>query len=95
VPKVPDPAQAYKGTKCGNVWDALKWEYRMETAYTGYGLWFFAARGWGDLPQNTATQWPVPFQEMDARRKPFYGFGGGGLSSAAAGNYGLFQGGVY
>ena len=95
VPKVPDPAQSYRGTKCGNMWDALKWEYRMETAYTGYGMWFFAARGWGDLPENTAYQWPVPFQEMDARRKSFYGFGGGGPSSAAAGNYGLFPGGVY
>lgn len=95
VPKVPDPAQAYKGARCGRIWDALKWEYRMETAYTGYGMWFFAARGWGDLPQNTAYQWPVPFNEMDARRQPFYGFGGGGPSSAGPGNYGLFPNGVY
>lgn len=95
VPKVPDAAQSYQGTRCGTLWDALKYEYRMETAYTGYGMWFFAARGWGDLPQNTATQWPVPFQEMDARRQPFYGFGGGGPSSAGPGNYGLFPGGVY
>ena len=95
VPKVPDAAQAYKGTRCGRIWDALKWEYRMETAYTGYGMWFFAARGWGDLPQNTAYQWPVPFNEMDARRQPFYGFGGGGPSSAGPGNYGLFPNGVY
>jgi hypothetical protein len=32
---------------------------------------------------------------MDARRQTFYGFGGGGASSSAAGNYGLFLGGVY
>ncbi len=96
VPRVPAPPYtAPFTTKCGNVWDALKWEYRMETAYTGYGNWFFPARGWGDLPQNTATQWPVPYQEMDARRQAFYGFGGGGPSSSAAGNYGLFPGGVY
>ncbi len=96
VPKVPDPAAGYQNTKCGNVWDALKWEFRMETAYTGYGNWFFPARGWGDLPQYTAIQWPVPYQEMDARAQPFYGFGGqGGASAAAAGNYGLFAGGVY
>lgn len=95
VPKVPDAAQTYRGTRCGTLWDALKYEYRMETAYAGYGMWFFAARGWGDLPQNTAVQWPVPFQEMDARRQPFYGFGGGGPSSAGPGNYGLFPGGVY
>ena len=95
VPKIPDPATNFTSAICGNVWDALKYEFRMETAYTGYGMWFFAARGWGDLPLNTATQWPVPFQEMDARRELFYGFGGGSASSAAAGNYGLFPGGVY
>src|SRR3989442_11512113 len=37
VPRVPDPAQNYQKTKCGNIWEALKWEYRLETAYTGYG----------------------------------------------------------
>jgi hypothetical protein len=97
VPKVPDAAQSYRGSRCGNIWDALKWEYRMETAYTGYGMWFFSSRGWGDLPQYTATQWPVPYNEMDARSQAFYGFGGpGGASASAAGNYGLFQpGGVY
>lgn len=96
VPRVPvAPFTAPFTTACGNVMDALKWEYRMETAYAGYGSWFFAGRGWGDLPQNTATQWPVPYQEMDARRQSFYGFGGGGASSAAAGNYGLYAGGVY
>jgi hypothetical protein len=97
VPQIPAPPYTPGSitTICGNVWDALKWEYRMETAYTGYGNWFFPARGWGDLPQNTATQWPVPYQEMDARRKPFYGFGGGLSSSSGPGNYGLFSGGVY
>jgi hypothetical protein len=97
VPKVPDAAQNYRGWRCGNIWDALKWEYRLETAYTGYGNWFFAGRGWGDLPQYTATQWPVPYNEMDARGQAFYGFGGpGGVAGAAAGNYGLFSpGGVY
>jgi hypothetical protein len=96
VPRVPDAAQNYQGTKCGNIWEALKWEYRMETAFAGYGMWFFAARGWGDLPEGTAVHWPVPFQEMDARREVFYDLGGVGQPGAAArGNYGLFAGGVY
>jgi hypothetical protein len=96
VPRVPDPAQGYKRTKCGTIWDALKWEYRMETAYTGYGMWFFAGRGWGDLPEGTALNWPVPNQEMDARSQPAYGAGGpGGRDAARAGNYGLFLNGVY
>src|SRR6266550_7578506 len=57
VPHVPDAAATagpYKASKCGNLWDALKWEYRMETMYTGYGMWYFAGRGWGDLPEGTA-----------------------------------------
>lgn len=96
VPKVPDIAQGYQGHKCGNVFDALKYEYRMETAYIGYGNWFFPGRGWGDLPEGTAYHWPVPYDEMDTRRQPFYGFGGvGGPSASGPGNYGLFAGGVY
>ena len=96
VPKVPDIAQNYDAYKCGTVWDALKYEYRMETAYIGYGNWFFPGRGWGDLPEGTAVQWPVPFIEMGTRQQPYYGFGGtGGLSASGRGNYGLFAGGVY
>ena len=99
VPHVPDAAAAagpYKASKCGNLWDALKWEYRMETMYTGYGMWYFAGRGWGDLPEGTALYWPVPYQEMDTRRQVFYSSGGvGGVGSAPHGNYGLYAGGVY
>ncbi len=96
VPRVPDPAQSYRATKCGNIWDALKWEYRMETMFTGYGMWFFAGRGWGDLPEGTAVNWPVPFQELQVRGEPIYGLGGKGLPGGAAqGSYGLFLGGVY
>ncbi len=96
VPRVPDAAAAYKRAKCGTIWDALKWEYRLETAYTGYGMWFFAGRGWGDLPQYTAVNWAVPYQEMDTRLESFYGVGGqGGRDAAGAGNYGLFTGAVY
>ena len=99
VPRVPDPAAAagaYKASKCGNAWEALKWEYRMETMYTGYGMWYFAGRGWGALPQGTALYWPVPYQEMDTRRQAFYPSGGvGGTGGAPNGNYGLFSGGVY
>ena len=91
VPRVPDQAQSYRATKCGNIWDALKWEYRIETAYTGYGNWYFPGRGWGDLPEGTAIHWPVPYQEMDTRRQGFHGVGGvGGPGGSGPGNYGLF-----
>jgi hypothetical protein len=96
VPRVPDVATSFQSTKCGNVWDALKWEYRLETAFTGYGNWYFASRGWGDLPEGTALHAPVPWQEMDSRAQAFYPLGGvGAPGGAAAGNYGLFAGGLY
>jgi len=96
VPRVPDAAQSFKKTKCGNIWDALKWEYHIETMYTGYGMWYFAARGWGDLPEGTAINWPVPNEEMLTRVQAFYGLGGvGGQGASGKGNYGLFSGGAY
>jgi hypothetical protein len=98
VPRIPDAAAAipFRASKCGTLWDALKWEYRMETMYAGYGMWYFAGRGWGDLPEGTALYWPVPYQEMDTRREAFYPAGGKGLAGGApAGNYGLYVGGVY
>ena len=92
VPRVP-VAPTYTSTACGNLYEAMKWEKRMESAYAGYGIWFFDGRGWGDLPEGTALEWPVPFQEMDARGHPFYDLGGvGGRSSAAPSNYGFGSG---
>ena len=88
VPRVP-AAPSFTSTVCGNLWEALKWEKRMETAFTGYGQWWFDSRGWGDLVENTPTEYPVPYQEMDARQKKSYNLGGGTGSSAAKGTYGF------
>jgi hypothetical protein len=68
--------------------EAMKYEYRMETAYSSFGRWFFAGRGWGDLVAGTPLEYPVPYDELDARQKPYYALGGGGPSSAAPGTYG-------
>lgn len=92
VPRVP-VGPTFTTTACGSVFEAMKWEKRMETAYSGYGMWFFDSRGWGDLPEGTTLEWPVPFQEMDARREPFYDLGGiGGRSAAAPSTYGFGTG---
>jgi hypothetical protein len=88
VPRVPQ-APSFTSTACGTILEAMKWEKRMETAYSGFGAWFFDGRGWGDLVQDTPLEYPVPFAELDARSKPYYGLGGGGLSSAAKGTYGF------
>lgn len=65
VPKLPNGA-------CGTLLDAMKYEKRMETAFTGYAVWFSDSRGWGDLPANSVIEWPIPYQEMQARGKPYY-----------------------
>jgi hypothetical protein len=53
------------------------------------GVWFLVGGGWGELVQSTALQYPVPYQELDARQLPFYDVGGGGIFSAAKGTYGF------
>lgn len=85
VPRVPVLSGSTYTTACGNVLEALKWEKRLETQMTGYIQWFIDGRGWGDLIQNTPTEWPVPYQEMDARSKPFYN----SQRAAVRGTYGF------
>ena len=88
VPRVPAPP-SFTSTVCGNIMEAMKWEYRMETAFTGYGMWYFAGRGWGDLPEGTPLHHPVPYQELDVRLQPHYSIGGpSGVAGAARGTYG-------
>lgn len=84
VPRVPNPP-GFTSAVCGNIFEALKWEKRMETAFTHWGAWYFDSRGWGDLPANTPIHYPVPYQELDARGLVIYTI----TSGAAAGNYGL------
>ena len=58
--------------ECGTLFEAMKWEKRMETLFTGWSQWFFDSRGWNDLPVGSPLMYPVPYQEMDARYLPFY-----------------------
>lgn len=88
VPRVPQ-APNYTSTACGTILEAMKYEKRMEIAFDTFGAWYFDSRGWGDLPSNTAQQYPVPFEELDARAHPFYDLGGGGLWSAPKSTYGM------
>lgn len=76
VPRVPNPNTGFKTTTCGNIMEAMKWEKRMETAYTAYGAWYFDSRGWDDLPPGTPLHWPVPYQELDSRLLDIYNLGG-------------------
>jgi hypothetical protein len=76
VPKLPNGS-------CGNLFEALKWEKRLEAWGTRYGSWFFDSRGWGDLAEGTAIHYPVPAKELAVLQAPTYTFGGIGQPGAA------------
>ena len=63
----------YDGT-CGDLWDALMYEKRIETYATGIS--FYDLRRWGCLLEGTWTQLPVPGQQLLLMNSPRYTFGG-------------------
>jgi len=65
VPKV--PVAPYTVIACGNMMEAMKWEKRIETAYTHFAAWYLDSRGWGDLAENTPLFWAVPYQDLQSR----------------------------
>jgi len=76
--------------ECGTLFEAMKWEKRMETLYTGYSQWFFDSRGWNDLPVGSPLMYPVPYQEKDARYEGSYnGQSGDPIWQATANTYGF------
>jgi hypothetical protein len=84
VPKLPNG-------NCGDLFEMLKWEVRMETMYQGLfaAPWYFHGRGWGDLAEGTPLQLPVPGREAELLRIDLYTFGGKGAEGAAPrGTYG-------
>lgn len=66
VPQVPKGPN-FNTVGCGTLFDALKYEKRIETAYTHYLAWYLDGRGWGDLPVDTPLYWATPFQDLQAR----------------------------
>jgi hypothetical protein len=87
VPKVP-VGPNYTTIACGNMMEAMKWEKRMETAYTHFGAWFQDSRGWGDLPAGTGLDFAVPYQDLQVRGHAIYSKGGLNPGAAAKGTYG-------
>ena len=76
VPQNPDGS-------CGDLWEALKYEKRIEVYGYGMATEYFDDRGWGDLVQWTWTQLPIPGSELEILLEDIYTFGGpGGQSSA-------------
>jgi hypothetical protein len=84
VPHVPQGPN-FTSSACGNILEAMKYEKRMETAWTSYLAWYTDSRGWGDLVTGTVVEWPVPYQEMQARYNPYHT----GNNQAPKGTYGF------
>jgi starch-binding outer membrane protein, SusD/RagB family len=83
VPKLPDGS-------CGNLWEMLKWEKRLESYHVGMGAWYFDGRRWGDHMEGTFLQLPIPGKELTILRKNVYTYGGvGGDWAAPIGTYGF------
>jgi hypothetical protein len=77
---MPGPTQG----QCGSLWDALRYEKRIEIAGVDPTVAFADARGWQTLVQNTYIQLPVPGSELGTLERPLYTYGGGLASSAPA-----------
>jgi hypothetical protein len=61
---------------CGDLWDALMYEKRIQT-FGSHGLIPWAdGRGWGCLLPGTLTELPIPARQLDLMGQPNYTFGG-------------------
>jgi len=84
IPKV--PVSPFTVVACGNLWEALKYEKRIETAYVSYSPWYLDGRRWGDLPETSPLFWPVPYQDLQARGKSLTEIYGTGVGAGKAPN---------
>ncbi len=76
VPQMPNGS-------CGDLWEAFKYEKRIELFHYGMGTEYFDDRGWGDLVVDTWEQLPIPGSELELLLLEVYSFGGPGGSSSA------------
>ncbi|HEX7937667.1 MAG TPA: hypothetical protein VF483_01675, partial [Gemmatimonadaceae bacterium] len=98
IPRVPNGSGTSATLSCGTLFEAIKYEKRVETAYTHFAAWFFDSRGWGDLAKDTPLYWATPYQDLQARGKALaqiYGTGpasnpqnAAGSAQATVGTYG-------
>jgi len=80
---IPKGVRPSNGGQCGDLWEAYKYEKRIQLFHNGLGTEYFDDRGWGDLVQDTWLQLPVPGKELLLLLLDIYTFGGpGGTSSA-------------
>ena len=68
---------------CGSLWDALRYEKRIELLGMDGVTAFFDARGWQTLPKDTFVQLPIPGRELGVLQRTLYTYGGPGGNSSA------------
>ena len=68
---------------CGSLWDALRYEKRIEVMGTDGQVAFFDARGWKTLSQYSFLNFPIPGRELEIAKLPGYTHGGQGGTMAA------------
>jgi len=68
---------------CGSLWDALRYEKRIETLGLEGGPAFYDARGWDFLVQGTPIHFPIPRRDDELLGIEIYTFGGAGGAGAA------------
>jgi hypothetical protein len=69
VPQMPDGS-------CGDLWEALKYEKRIENFHFGSTSEYMDDRRWGDLFTGTWLELPVPGEELLLLLMEIYTFGG-------------------
>ncbi len=80
----PDCTPRKRSGACGSLWDALRYEKRIETLGVEGGPAFFDARGWQGLVENTLLHFPMRFTDLELLQMPIYTTGGGQPGSAPA-----------
>lgn len=61
---------------CGDLWDAIMYEKRIDLFPLEGDINYLDARGWGKLMPGTPLHFPVIGRELLTRGLPFYTFGG-------------------
>jgi hypothetical protein len=75
-PNVPGCVPRKLNGQCGSLWDALRWEKRIEIMGVHPPGAYLDARGWQMLAENTPVHLPVPGRELATLQRPLYSFGG-------------------
>ena len=82
---VPHPRFDTAGT-CGDLMEAMKYEYLTEVFQVSAGISFWSLRGWGDLVAGTVIHLPIPGEELEVLQMDLYTFGGVGNPGGAPGS---------